>query len=202
MERMDENKKTDRKSTQEGKTLLLSYLHDLTGLLAGVLLIFSLCFRVVVVSGPSMNKTLYDGDWLLVLSSTFYTKPQYGDIVVISKDSFDDGAPIIKRVIATEGQTVWIDFNEGIVYVDNIPLNEDYTNTLTTLDEGVTFPLVVDDGCVFVMGDNRNSSKDSRSQEIGLVDCREILGKAFFLFMPGTDSGRISRDFTRIGGVS
>ena len=131
----------------------------------------------------------------------FYNDPQYGDIIVASKDSYNTGEAIIKRVIATEGQLVDIDFDEGIVYVDGTALEEDYTYTLTTRPEGVEFPLVVDEGCIFVMGDNRDDSKDSRHPDIGLVDKREILGKALFLVFPGTGTGWNSaeRDFDRIG---
>ena len=188
--------------TQKSGNVILSYLHDLAFLVAGVLLVFSLLFRVVVVSGPSMNDTLIDGDWLLLIGNVLYSEPTQGDIIVASKDSFDDGSPIIKRVIATEGQSVDIDFNAGVVYVDGIELEEDYTLTPTNLNEGIEFPLTVDDGCVFVMGDNRNVSKDSRSTEIGLIDCREILGKAIFLFLPGNNGGKTERDFSRIGVVS
>ncbi len=178
---------------------LLSYLHDLVFLIAGVLLVFSLLFRVVVVSGPSMNNTLIDGDWLLLLGNIFYGKPEQGDIIVASKDSFDDGKPIIKRVIATAGQEVDIDFEAGLVYVDGTALDEPYTLTPTNMSEGIEFPLTVEEGCIFVMGDNRNVSKDSRSTEIGLIDNREILGKAVFLFFPGNNGGKVSREFDRIG---
>lgn len=178
--------------------VFLSYLHDLAFLIAGVLLIFSLLFRVVVVSGPSMNNTLIHGDWLLLLSNIFYSEPEQGDIIVASKDSFDDGTPIIKRVIATQGQEVDIDFVLGIVYVDGTALNEPYTLTPTNLNEGIAFPLTVDEGCIFVMGDNRNISKDSRSTEIGQIDKREVLGKAVLLFFPGKDKND-SREFDRIG---
>ena len=178
---------------------LLVTLHDLAFLITAVLLAFSLLFRVVVVSGPSMKETLVDGDWLLLVGNVLYREPKYGDIIVASKDSFDNGAPIIKRVIATEGQTVDIDFNIGVVYVDGVALEEDYTLTPTTLYEGIQFPIVVDEGCIFVMGDNRNSSKDSRSVEIGLVDTREVLGKAVFLIIPGSEGGKRSREFNRIG---
>lgn len=186
---------------------LLLYLHDLVYLLAAVILVFLLCFRVVVVSGTSMNHTLLDGDYLLLLGDVFYRNPVRGDIIVASKDTFDNGAPIVKRVIATEGQIVDIDFKQGVVYVDGKPLDEPYTWTPTNLDEGVKFPLEVDEGCIFVMGDNRNGSKDSRSPEIGLVDNREILGKVIFLFLPGTNgtdhqgNPNEPRDFTRIGVV-
>ena len=184
---------------QKELPVLLSYLHDLAFLIAGVLLVFSLLFRVVVVSGPSMNSTLVDGDWLLLLGNVIYTEPKAGDIIVASKDSFDNGSPIIKRVIAVEGQTVDIDFVAGIVYVDDMPLDEPYTLTPTNMSGGVEFPLTVDEGCLFVMGDNRNLSKDSRSVEIGLVDCREVLGKAIVLFVPGNNGGLEERDFNRIG---
>ena len=189
----------DTGAVTEKQKNILSYLHDLVFGLAAVLLAFMLVFRVVVVSGPSMYQTLNDGDTLLLVSSAFCGAPKYGDIIVASKESFKDGEPIIKRVIATEGQKVDIDFYNGIVYVDDIPLEESYTNTPTNLREGVTFPLTVEKGCVFVMGDNRNDSWDSRSNDIGLIDCREILGKAFFLVMPGVDAHNGKRALNRIG---
>lgn len=184
------------------RNTVLAYLHDFVYLVAGVVLLFSLCFRVVVVSGPSMKNTLIDGDWLLLAGNVLYGEPKQGDVIVASKKSFDDGKPIIKRVIALEGQTVDIDFDRGIVYVDGIELDEPYTRTSTTIDEGMDFPLTVAKNCIFVMGDNRDNSKDSRSCEIGLIDKREILGKALFLFVPGNEKGYVKRDFSRIGGVS
>lgn len=195
-----ENKSEITSGGKQGeKENFLNYLHDLIYILAVVLLLCLLCFRVVVVSGSSMYDTLLDGDYLLLISNAFYQNPRQGDIVVASKDSFDNGAPIVKRVIATEGQTVDIDFGTGIVYVDGVALEEDYTYTMTNLDEGTSFPQVVEKGHVFLMGDNRNKSKDSRSPEIGQVDEREILGKAIFLFMPGTNKGNDTFDFSRIG---
>ena len=184
------------------ETVML-YLHDVIRLLAVLMVAFILLFRIVVVSGSSMYSTLWDGDYLLVLGNLFSGEPEYGDIIVASKDSFNDGEPIIKRVIATEGQTVDIDFDAGIVYVDGMALEEDYTFTPTTVQEGVAFPLVVHEGCVFAMGDNRNRSRDSRYPDIGLIDRREILGQAVYLFFPGTGDGEFSgpRDFGRIGVI-
>ena len=182
--------------------MILVSLHDLVHLLAGILLVLLLLFRIVIVSGPSMNATLIDGDFLLLLSNIFYTDVQEGDIVVASKDSFKNGEPIIKRVIATEGQVVDIDFDAGIVYVDGVALQEDYTLTPTNREEGNSFPMTVADGCIFVMGDNRNVSKDSRNPEIGLIDKREILGKAIFLLFPGTDGGSMSPQYNRIGALA
>ncbi len=192
----------EKNSSNDLKNTVLLYLHDFVTWLVTILLVFLLLFRVVVVSGPSMNQTLIHGDYLLLVNNIFYSEPKYGDIVVVSKDSFKNGEPIIKRVIATDGQWVDIDFSAGVVYVNGTPLDEPYTNTPTNLDEGVSFPLMVEEGCVFVMGDNRNESKDSRSPEIGQVDKREILGKAIFLFLPGKDKITEKMNFKRIGALS
>jgi len=180
------------------------YLHDIVYLLSAMLVVLLLVFRVVVVSGTSMNMTLLDGDYLLLLSNTLYHNPHQGDIIVVSKDSFDDGAAFVKRVIATEGQTVDIDFETGTVYVDGMALEEPYINTPTTVNGGMVFPLVVEEGCVFAMGDNRGISKDSRYPDIGQIDTREILGKAIFLMIPGTNDFRNPqpRDFSRIGAIA
>ena len=198
MEAENENKKEEK--VPLGKALTL-YLHDIVYLLCGMMIALLLIFRVVVVSGTSMNMTLLDGDYLLLLSNTFYHTPQQGDIIVISKDSFEHGSAFVKRVIATEGQTVDIDFEKGIVYVDGKALQEDYINNLTTTFGGVHFPLVVEPGCVFALGDNRGISKDSRYPDIGQIDSREILGKAVFLMLPGTNTitNPQPRDFSRIG---
>ena len=186
--------------SEDVKKGILTTLHDLVALLAGILMIFSLCFRIVIVSGPSMNNTLMDGDWILLISNVFYRDIGRGDIIVASKDDFKDGEPIIKRVIATEGQMVDIDFHRGIVYVDGVALDEPYALSPTYMSEGVSFPIIVDSGCVFVMGDNRNNSKDSRSNEIGLIDKREIIGKAVFILFPGRNDLE-QREFNRIGGL-
>ena len=183
-----------------GHSILL-YVHDLAYLIALMMIVFLFLFRVVVVSGASMNDTLKDGDYILLLSNVFYKDPEPGDIIVASKDSFENGTPIVKRVIATEGQTVDIDFTKGIVYVDGTALDEPYVSSPTDNFEGVYFPLTVEDGCVFVLGDNRSISCDSRSPRIGLLDKREILGKAIFLFLPGKDAYSEQRDFSRIGGM-
>ena len=196
------NKAVEPEKKEPFEKTILMYLHDLIHMLAFVMLVLMLLFRMVVVSGSSMYNTLVDGDWLLLLSSTIYTEPEYGDIVVACKESFRGGEPIVKRVIATEGQTVDIDFARGIVYVDGVALEEDYIYSMTTNAPGMQFPLTVDPGCVFVMGDNRRDSMDSRHPTIGLVDTREILGKALFLILPGTDGGDNERDFDRIGALN
>ena len=196
-----EKSQIPEESSSWQKSLLL-YLHDLVYMLAAIMLVFLLLFRMVIVSGSSMYATLWDGDWLLLVSSVFYQEPEYGDIIVASKDSFNNGEAIVKRVIATEGQIVDIDFHAGIVYVDGIPLDEPYTFTPTNIPEGMAFPMLVHENCIFALGDNRNGSKDSRHPDIGQIDKREILGKAIFLIFPGTDGGRAQRNFDRIGALN
>ena len=204
-------KKNKKKPESWDKTVLM-YLHDLIYLLGALMVLSLLLVRVVVVSGTSMNRTLLDGDYLFVLSNTIYQNPEQGDVVVISKESFDNGSPIVKRVIATEGQWVDIDFELGVVKVGDTlstmeVLEEPYVNTATVTREGVSFPLQVEEGCIFVLGDNRAVSRDSRSPEIGQIDEQEVLGKVIFLFLPGTNgedalgNPKESRDFGRIGVV-
>ena len=195
------NKAEKPEEQMDWKKSVVLYLHDVIYLLTVILIVFLLIFRVIVVSGSSMRSTLVDGDYLLLFGNLLYGDPEYGDIVVISKESFDGGKPLVKRVIAAQGQIVDIDFDSGIVFVDGQALDEPYINTPTNLPEGVSFPLLVEDNCYFVMGDNRNNSRDSRSPEIGQIDRREILGKAFFLMFPGTDKNTVSRDLNRMGGL-
>ena len=194
---------SQRKEIQQTdwKRGLVLYLYDLIRTLIVILLIFLLFFRINIVSGDSMYPTLYDGDYLLLLGNLFYQEPEQGDIVVISKKTFDNGKPIVKRVIAKEGQTVDIDFENGIVYVDGRALEENYINSPTINRGGMEFPLTVDEGCIFVLGDNRGVSRDSRSPQIGLIDKREVLGKVIYLFLPGMHHGMYTRDFDRIGAV-
>ena len=194
----------EKPATEEKKLTmqqaLISDLRDVLFVLAIFMVVYMLLFRVVVVVGPSMYDTLVDGDRLVLLSNVVYNDPKQGDIIVASKESFG-GECIVKRVIATEGQTVDIDFSTGTIYVDGIALEEPYISSQTTRPEGMLFPLMVEEDHVFVLGDNRNDSKDSRDPSIGLVDEREILGKVIFLLSPGDHMGTVERDFSRIGWV-
>jgi signal peptidase I len=176
-------------------------MKDLVYVLAVFMLVYMLCFRVVVVVGPSMKDTLQNGDRLLLISSVFYKDPKPGDVIVASKDSYENGECIVKRVIATEGQSVYIDFQTGVVYVDGIALEEDYTLTSTTHFEGVTFPVTVEANHVFVLGDNRDNSLDSRSPAIGQIDEREILGKAVFIIAPANAKLFSEAFFERFGVI-
>ena len=174
---------------------------DAIYIIAAILTVYMLFFRVVVVIGPSMYDTLIQGDRLLLISSSIYQEPKQGDIVICSKDSFDNGRCFVKRVIATEGQTVDINFVTGEVKVDGEVLDEPYLYSPTNRDEGMEFPLMVGDGQVFVMGDNRERSTDSRSPMIGLVDERQILGKAIMIISPGNNGGTERAKWDRIGWI-
>lgn len=161
----------------------------LTALIICVIL-FVFFIRIIDVSGTSMNPTLNNGDKMLV-SNLFYT-PRAGDIVVFKSDTYDPDKALVKRVIATEGQQVNIDFDNGIVYVDGVALEEDYILEKTTNKLDFIGPQEVPEGCVFVMGDNRNASTDSRKSEIGMVDSRQILGRVYFVLFPLDSFGWVS----------
>lgn len=184
-----------------------SILRDFAYILAAVTIVFVFLIRLVGVKGSSMFPTLVDRDYMLLQSNFLSDEYDNGDIVVMTVPAFGSD-PIVKRIIATEGQEVNIDFNAGAVYVDGAALEEDYICEPTFLDyaEGLQYPAVVPEGCVFVMGDNRNHSTDSRYAPVGMVDTRRIMGKVLCIGVPGqqTDAyGSIvgKRDFSRIGGV-
>ena len=181
---MEENVKKQRESGKD----FYEWVQALVCSVLVVVMLFTFVIRMIGVDGHSMVPTLQDGDRLLVLNSMLYDDYKYGDIVVLRKSSFLS-EPIVKRVIATEGQTVDIDFSTGSVYVDGVLLKEDYINELTFTEEGTEFPLTVPEGSIFVMGDNRNQSLDSRSTYVGCIDERDILGKVLVCFMPFTDFG-------------
>ena len=151
-----------------------------------LVLIFSFFFRIIQVDGSSMVPTLVNGDKLIVWGAGY--TPQRGDVVIV--DSYTSyGKPLVKRVIAKGGDTVSIDYATGTVAVNGEVLQEDYIAEPTYLGYDVTFPYTVPEGTVFVMGDNRNQSLDSRSTYVGCIDERDILGKVLVCFMPFTDFG-------------
>ena len=181
-------------------------LHDMVYILAVVTLVFVFLMRMVSVKGPSMTSTLLDGDRLTLLSNTIYSEPKAGDVVVAAVPSYEDGEAIVKRVIATEGQTVDIQYDvNGVatVYVDGAALNEPYINetmyraSYTTID----FPVTVPEDCVFVMGDNRNHSADSRYPPIGIFDRRYVVGKGLRVVWPGREDEGDKRDVHRLATV-
>lgn len=163
------------------------WLQTLVTAIVCIVLVFTFAGRITRVYGSSMEPTLTEGELLLVWSLGY--EPKAGDIVVCNNTTatFLGGDAIIKRVIATEGQTVDIDYGAGLVYVDGVALDEPYT-----LEE-MRMPLYSDmqqthfevpEGSVFLMGDNRNNSTDSRHDLLGPVDKDYLLGKAVFVFFP------------------
>ena len=174
----------------EKKASPLSPFFDIVSILASAAIIvaiaFIFLFRTVGVSGSSMYPTLHDGDRLIL--SAFVTQPKYGDIVVTCQPSAYSyvESTLVKRVIATEGQTIDIDFEKGIVYIDGKELDEPYLieENLTHERESFTSPVTVPEGYIFVMGDNRNGSTDSRDYRVGLIREEYVMGKALFRIAP------------------
>ena len=185
----------------------VSFLYDLIEIMAlsicVTFIIFTLFFRVCRVDGSSMRNTLFHGETLI---TTNLVEPEPGDIVIFHQtsdvyDRFNEA--IVKRIIATEGQTVRIDYAKGEVYVDGELLEEPYCallnqsgNEIGVWNQAPTMPgfdyatgifeTTVPEGCYFVMGDNRNNSADSRAVQVGFVDTRRVLGKAVLRLMPWT----------------
>jgi len=166
-----------------------------TAIICGVLL-FVFVGRTIGVDGYSMIQTLQNND-RVVISNLFYT-PSNGDIIVFQSPSAQFEFPLVKRVVAIAGQTVDINFESGNVYINDTMIDEPYIHSATTTRYDFTNPVTVPDGYVFVLGDNRNSSTDSRDSIIGLVDTRYILGKVHFILIPGVDNLG-DRDWNRFG---
>ncbi len=165
----------------EGTSSLYEWIHSLVFAVAIVVMLLTFFIRLVDVSGTSMLETLQNKDKVIV-TNFFYT-PQQNDIVVISHGA-EYTEPIIKRVIATEGQTISI--KDNVVTVDGKVLDEPYIQGNT--EQGIiTKPLKIPSGKVFVMGDNRTVSLDSRSKEIGLIDTENVIGKAQAVVFPFND---------------
>ena len=171
------------------KNEIFDWVQNITYILSAIVLIFIFLIRIVGVDGESMVPTLHDKDWL-VISNLFY-EPEQGDIVVLSKDSFLDGKMIVKRIIATENQTIDIDFEKGIVYIDGEEIYEPYIADKTHRQFDMTFPATVPENCVFVMGDNRNHSSDSRDASLGMVHESNILGRLVLRLLPVSDFGTV-----------
>lgn len=179
---------------------LYEWVRALVSAVTAVVLVFTFAVRMIGVDGHSMVPTLQNGDRLAVTAGLLAGTYRPGDIVVLRKDSFLD-EPIVKRVIAVGGQTVDIDFSTGSVFVDGKILNEPYISELTFREEGTQFPLTVPEGSIFVMGDNRNHSNDSRDARLGTVDTGYVIGRAVFLLYPGPDQAGGKRDLSRIGAI-
>lgn len=177
-----------------GQTLKLNlyfWLQSLILALVSLILLFTFVGRAIAVDGESMLPTLKDKD-MMIVQSIGYT-PRQGDVVVLMKNSFRDGkSPIVKRVIATGGQTVDIDYSKNAVYVDGVKLEEPYLGEpMVYPGEGSATHIEVPEGSICVLGDNRNNSTDSRRAVIGTVDERCVLGRAVLVIFPVGDFGVI-----------
>ena len=190
-------------------------LHDMVCILAVIVVGFVLAARLVGVSGSSMYPTLVGaqensgamGDYLVLRSNFLCSTYQQGDIVVACVPSFEDGKPIVKRVIATGGQTVSFRMGEDgwlHVYVDGVLQSEEHINEPMMVSNGAGdgYTATVPENCYFLMGDNRNNSTDSRYAGVGMVDGRYIVGKALWLVLPGQDFRQgNARDWSRLGTI-
>ena len=197
----------EEKSTTKKHQEIFDWIETVIIALVSVVIVFSLFFRLATIVGPSMQNTLYSGEKVII--SNFLYTPKCGDIVVISRNTNNSvdtvetsREPIIKRIIATEGQYVDIDFDKGIVYVGDDLSNmkelvEPYVCEPTYRSYDIEFPVYVKKGHIFVLGDNRNNSSDSRSSaigDLGLIDERYILGKAVYRVWPFDAIGGLDYD--------
>ena len=193
---MDEKKNKKKKKEKEkvppevqARREAYDWIQSLISALLICVLVFVFVLRIMDVHGTSMFPTLNNGDKVLV-SDLFY-EPSRGDIVVFKKDSYDDNKALVKRVVAVAGDVVNIDFEKGVVYVNGEALEEDYIDVLTTTKIDFIGPQTVPDNCLFVMGDNRNASTDSRDKRIGMVDKRLVIGKVLLVVYPFNSFGSV-----------
>ena len=193
-----EEEKTAEKQPDRLENSIYDWARSLITAVVGVVLLFTFLARLIGVSGPSMQNTLYTGDRILVLNSMFCDF-QPGDVVVVNAYNAQLDDTLVKRIIAVGGQTVDIDFVTGTVYVDGVALEEPYIKEPTYTTDGTVFPLTLAEDEVFIMGDNRNHSTDSRSTQLGPVKEGYIQGKAILLLFPGETPDTEKRDWSRIG---
>jgi len=201
----EEEPETDEFSDENNKAKM--ELYDwmqcfVSAIICGIF-IFVFIGKSIGVDGESMLGTLHNND-RVIMSGLFYT-PKDGDIIIFNPPTEEFGStPLVKRVIALENETIDIDFESGQVYIDGIPIDKTdsrYVSEGTFRRSNFVGPYTVPKGHVFVMGDNRNHSSDSRDARIGAVDTRYILGKVLFLLIPGGDEDN-PRDWRRFGFIS
>ena len=179
----------DKKAKKKGKehpgrynSEIFNWAESLISVMIFFVITFIFFARLIGVDGSSMYPTLEDHN--IMLTSNLGYHPSRGDIVVLNKESFWNGLPIVKRIIGVGGDKIDINFETGEVWINDELLDEPYINEPTYTPDDVEFPQIVPDGCVFVMGDNRNGSTDSRNALLGMVDERYILGHVLTIVYP------------------
>jgi len=178
----------EEKSGVTMKESVYDWLEAAVFALVLITFVFSFCFRMVGVDGASMNDTLQEGNRLLLLTNRY--TPAFGDIIVIARKNSEE--PLIKRVIGVEGDTIRVEEEECVVYVNGKKLIEPYVDELyKARNWRGQEEIVVQPGTVFVLGDHRDESLDSRDPKVGLIDVNRIMGKAIFRVFPFAEFGSI-----------
>lgn len=182
---------TDKKQLEqkyEAKSEVLAWIRSIIISILIIILIVTFVGTVVQVSGDSMNPNFHNGDRIII--NRFSKEYTNGDVVAINRSKGEH--KLIKRIIATEGQKIDIDYKKGEVYIDGKLLDEPYILEPTFNNLGATLPAVVPEGSVFVMGDNRNNSEDSRNPNIGMINVKNIMGKVLFRVFPLDKFGTVT----------
>ena len=169
---------------------LFDWMQSFVMLLVAIVFFLTFVAGIITVQQASMTPTLLEGD-RMVVRSIFYS-PRHGDVVVFARRGFEDDNMLVKRVIGLEGDVIDINTEAGIVYRNGAALYEPFTNDLTHAAGNMTYPFTVPAGHVFVIGDNRNNSMDSRHTVIGAVDEREIIGQVIAVMLPFSRAGLIN----------
>ncbi len=190
----DEEEKNSEKTKSKSDNFIMDCVEMLVFAVIFVVALFTFGFRNVFVDGESMVPTLHDKDMLLITDVTDYT---YGDIIVFIPENYENDfrlqKPFIKRVIALEGDKVYIDYLENIVYVNDVAIDEPYIGNviMNSMDDDTQYPIIVPENHIFFMGDNRNGSWDSRATAVGTVDERHVMGKVILRLFPFESFGRV-----------
>lgn len=190
----DEDPVTEEKPKTKSDNFIIDCVEMLVFAVIFVVALFTFGVRNVFVDGESMYPTLHDKDMLLITDVADYN---YGDIIVFIPENYRNDfrlqKPFIKRVIALEGDKVYVDYIENIVYVNDVPIDEPYIGNviMNSMDDDTEYPIIVPENHIFFMGDNRNGSWDSRAKAVGTVDERHVMGKVILRLFPFESFGRV-----------